>query len=382
MWEQGLERNKARWITTIFFILSGLLSATWSSRIPQVQQGLGLDDGAWGIVLAALPVGLVTGILFSSWLVAHFGTRRVMTTSCILMAFFLALLGIIDERGLLMIALFFMGVFRTILNISVNTRSMEVQQLYDKPIVSLFHGIWSIACFAAASIGTLMIIYGIIPAIHFLSIAVPIAILALVFGKMNPAAHNKPVERRPFFIKPDRYLLLLGTIAFCIMICESTMFDWSVNYYEKVVKPGKGLVTAGYTAFIIAMAFGRLFGDRFIARYGTVRILVFNGLLMAVGFAIASVFPYIIPATFAFLVIGIGDSILIPIVYTLAASSKKMQPSYALASVSLIGSTGFIAGPLLIGMISDAWGMSTAFGIVALLSVCITMLTLVVKKYL
>ncbi|MGV3657691.1 MAG: MFS transporter, partial [Chitinophagaceae bacterium] len=288
-------RKKNRWITALYFILSGIITASWSSRIPDVQQKLGLDDAAWGSVLFLLPVGLVTGLLLSSWLVARFGTTAIMIGGCLISCLLLTLLGIAGGQLQLMVTLFFFGAVRTILNMGVNTRSVEVQRLYNKPIVSTFHGLWSAACFLAAAIGTLMIVYNIVPLWHFAGIATFCLLLVLATRKaVANGRHIKP-QQRPFFVKPDKYLLLLGLIAYCGMLAESTMFDWSVNYFEKVVEADKSMVTLGYTSFIIAMALGRLLGDRLIARFGAANMLMYNGVLMATGFGVAALFPSLLP---------------------------------------------------------------------------------------
>lgn len=375
-------RRRRRLITAIYFFLSGIITASWSSRIPDVQQKLQLDDAVWGSVLFALPVGLVTGLLLSSWLIARFGTSVLMVLGCIVSCTLLAGLGFAGERVQLMITLFLFGGVRTILNMAMNTQSVEVQRLYDKPIVSTFHGLWSLACFFSAAIGTLMIVYNVLPRYHFVIIG--IFCLLVVFAtrkRVSNGAHVKP-QLRPFFVKPDKYLLVLGLIAFCGMLAESTMFDWSVNYFEKVVATDKQFVTTGYTAFIVAMSLGRLLGDRLIARFGPVNMLMTNGVLMAIGFAIAALFPFLLPAAIGFVLIGLGDSIVVPIVYTLSARSKIMQPSYALASVTLIGYTGFLTGPLLVGSISEAVGMQWSLVVVGSISLGITFFTWYVKRYL
>jgi MFS family permease len=180
----------------------------------------------------------------------------------------------------------------------------------------------------------------------------------------------------------DRFLFVLGLIAFCAMLCESTIFDWSVNYFEKIVKVDKALVTIGYTSFIIAMATGRLLGDRLIDRFGSQNLLIWNGITMAIGFALVALFPYLLPAAFGFLLIGLGDSVIVPILYTLSARTPKMPPGYAIASVTLIGYTGFITGPLLVGFISEALGMQWALGVVGVISLFVPLLTLYVKRFL
>ena len=376
------DAKKQRRITAVYFFLSGILTASWSSRIPDVQQRLGLNDGAWGSVLFFLPVGLVLGLLLSSWLVARFGTSRVKVIAFFVSCFLLCMLGLASGAMQLMATLFLFGAVRTILNIAMNTQSVAVQKLYTRPIVSTFHGLWSLACFASAAFGTLMIVNNVAPLWHFLIVAAACcAVAVLTWKTIDFKSHIKP-EQRPFLVMPDRYLFVLGLIAFCGMLCESTMFDWSVNYFEKIVQTDKALVTIGYTSFIIAMAAGRLLGDRLVARFGPVNLLIANGLIMATGFALAALFPFLLPAAFGFLLIGLGDSVIVPILYTLSARTTKMQPGYAIASVTLIGYVGFITGPLLVGFISEAWGMQWSLAVVGSISLAIPFLTLYVKRFL
>lgn len=372
-------RKMQRWFITIYFFFSGILTATWSSRIPDIQQKLQLNNAALGTVLFAIPVGLVTGLSFSSWAVASFGARKMMQLSCLLAALFLALCGLVETTFLLMLILFFVGLSRTLLNLAANTSALEVQQLYDRPIIASFHGVWSVACFAAAGISAILLAVGVAPLLHFAIIAVIVVLLVFMLkAKQMPV--NAPPERRPFFVMPDKYLFLLGLMALCSMLCEGAMFDWSVNYFEKVIGAKKPLVITGYIAFIVMMAGGRLVGDRFIHLFGANRIIIICGLLMATGFAIAALFPYLVVAAFGFLLIGLGDSILVPVVYMLASRSQKMPASYALSSVTLIGYTGFLIGPLLIGNVSEYLGMPVAFGILSCVSLLIVVLSIRVKS--
>jgi MFS family permease len=372
-------REKERWITAIFFGLSGILSATWSSRIPDIQQKLGLNNTAWGAVLFALPVGLVVGLSVASWIVTKFGTKTIMLAGCVLAALVLCLAGLVNTPVLLVLSLFSVGFVRTIFSIAVNTGSIDVQRLYERPVIATFHGIWSISCFVAAALATVMIIAGISPDIHFVIVAIAVVVVG-VLAKPGGRSETGSIEKRPFFVKPDNYLFILGLIAFCGMFAESAMFDWSVNYFDKVVGAGKRFSTAGYTAFIIAMAAGRFAGDQLIHKYGVFVLMRFNGLLMAVGFAVAVFFPFLVPAILGFVLVGLGDSIIIPAVYSLAAKTKKMPPSYALASVTMIGYAGFLSGPLLIGFISDAFSMKWAFALVCVVSLCIVFLSVQLRK--
>lgn len=366
------EGSVARWTTTMFFILSGLLTASWSSRIPDMQRYLQLSNAAWGTVLFAMPVGQVAGLMGTGWLLARFGVRRALTAATILLALVLVGAGASQSRIQLMIALFGLGFGRTLLNISVNTRATEVQRFYPEPIMVTFHGLWSLACFGAAGIGSIMLVNGWLPLQHFILIAATAIGFALLYEWRRDHNPHVAPDKRPLFVKPDRYLVLLGGITFCGMLCESVLFDWSVNFFDKVLDAPKALATAGYTAFTLAMTTGRLLGDRLVGRFGPIRMLMINGGLMAAGFLLAGLAPSIAPAIVAFAFIGLGASVIVPVVYVLAAKSKKMQPAYALAAVTLVGYCGFLAGPLLTGYISEVLNMQWAFGLLALsgLGIC------------
>lgn len=373
-------RTKIRYSTAAFFFLSGIISATWASRIPEVQHKFNLSDAQWGGVLFALPVGLVIGLPISSWLIEKFTSARMMTVGGIIFALLLLSLCLAPTVLTLVIFLFCFGLSRSMFTMSLNTNSIEVQNIYQKPIVASFHGVWSLACFCAAAIGTFMISNSINPAIHFGIISIVVITLILLNIRKGNIKKDAALERKPFFIKPDRYLFILGLITFCTMMCEVTIFDWAVNYFEKVVKADKGMVTLGYTAFIITMTLGRITGDKIIALVGLQKVLLINGIIMSAGFIIAVCFPYLYMAALGFLLIGLGDSIIIPTVYSIAGQSAKMKPTYAIASVTMIGYAGFLSGPLVVGSISQKWGMASAFTLMAVLSFFISVLAIVLSK--
>jgi MFS family permease len=372
-------RNKVRWTTAAFFFLSGIVTSTWSSRIPDIQRELHLSNAELGGVLFAISAGLVFALPLSSWLVARFSSIKMMTISTILYAIIIFLLGVAPNVYSLVILLFFFGAIRNLVSISANTNSIEVQTLHQKPIIATFHGIWSLACFVGIAIGAFMISRGVSPLLHFLIIGILIIVGVFIFKRKERKNDVSP-EKKKFFVKPDRYLFILGLIAFCTMFCESCMFDWSINYYNKVIHADKDYVTFGYSAFIIMMTLGRLSGDWFIARLGAGNILWINGLLMATGCMVVISFPDVLFASIGFSLIGLGSSIIVPIVYSLAGESTKMSAGYAIASVTMIGYIGFLSSPLVVGALSEKFGMQAAFGILILISLAIFVLAIGLKK--
>jgi MFS family permease len=116
------------------------------------------------------------------------------------------------------------------------------------------------------------------------------------------------------------------------------------------------------------MTGGRLTGDYIANRIGRKKMLQISGLLMGSGLAIAVIFPFIIPATIGFLLVGFGVSSVVPLVYSAAGKSTTMSPGMALAAVSSISFIGFLIGPPLIGIVAQFADLRWSFAIVAILA--------------
>ncbi len=193
-------RTKIRLSTAIFFFLSGIVSATWASRIPEIQQKFQLSDAEWGGVLFALPLGLITGMPLSSWLIAKFSSSKMMTVGGVIFSSLLCGLALAPNvYGLIMI-LYLFGMSRNLSTISINTNSIEVQRLYEKPIVVTFHGVWSLACLFAAALGTYMISKSLSPGIHFSIISFLTVSIILLNKRNGSVKKNEVAEKKPFLL--------------------------------------------------------------------------------------------------------------------------------------------------------------------------------------
>ncbi len=373
------QRRLHRIAVSGFFFLAGICFASWASRIPDIQAKLQLSSAELGGILLCLPVGLLTSLPVAGFLVAKYGSRIIVMIAAILYSCTLPMLGFAGSVGQLMITLFVFGFGGNMMNISINTQAVGTETLYEKPIMASFHGVWSMAGFTGAAVGTLMVRFHILPPYHFLCITgISICILILFSGKLVPKDHSRD-EKQPIFVRPDKSLLNFGLIAFFSMICEGAMFDWSGIYFAKVVRPDPSLVTVGYTAFMCTMATGRFIGDWVAFRLGMKRMLQLSGLLTAAGLLLAVIFPQLITATIGFLIVGAGVSSIIPMIYSAAGKSKKMSAGVAIAAVSTIGYLGFLIGPPFIGFIAQATSLRISFGLIAVMGTMIAIISTKIK---
>ncbi len=362
----------------VFFFIAGLCFASWASRIPDIKHHLGLSDGQLGLILFAMPVGTMCSLPFTGWIISKLGSRTILLFAAFFYPTTLVMIGLVQQPWHLALALFVFGNFGNFFNISVNTQAIAVEQMYGKTIMASFHGIWSLAGFSGAALGTLMIALQFNPFIHFLIIFLLDLGLVIYFSRYT-VRDNKGGPNTSFFTKPDRFILIYGLIAFGSMVCEGTMFDWSGVYFQKIVAAPTQLVTLGYLSFMGMMASGRFISDKFTHKFGIKLVLIASGILITSGLLLAVIFPFIITAAIGFMLVGLGVSSVVPLVYSAAGKSKTMSPGAALAAISTIGFIGFLLGPPLIGTIAEYSSLRWSFTLIAILGFSITVLASRVK---
>ena len=372
-------KKQIRIAVSTFFFCQGLCFASWASRIPDIKSSLHLSDAGLGSILLALPAGQLLAMPFSGRLVTSFGSKKVLRICAVLYAICLTNIGLATQPWHLAVGLFLFGICGNFCNISVNTQAVRAEKIYDRPIMTSFHGVWSTAGFTGAAIGLLMMGLYMSPYIHFWIVAAVVIITILITQKYLQQGRAAVTEKKPFFSKPDGMLVQLGVIGFFSMASEGAMFDWSGVYFQQIVNAPTSLIALGYLTFMIAMASGRFMGDKLIAKYGRKKMLRISGILISSGLFISVLFPYIVTATIGFLIVGFGVSSIVPMVFSAAGKHSKVAPGMALAAVSSISFLGFLMGPPLIGYVAELLNLRYSFALIGLLGVTISLMVSKIK---
>jgi len=366
--------------SAVFFFISGFGYASWASRIPTIQYQLHLNEAQLGAVLFALPVGLILTLPVTGRLLSVYSSRSVLLFGALFINIVLSVIGFTANIWQLGITLFCYGSARNLLNISINAQAVGVQKLYKKSIMATFHGIWSLAGFAGAAVGYVMTYYNIAVVYHFLGISISLIIFSLYF--FRDTLHEKPAPQahKKIFYLPEKSLLKFAFICFASMAVENTMYDWSGIYFEKIIHVAKSTATVGFVICMVAMTAGRFIGDKMISRYGIKTVLQFSGIFIFCGLLLAVLLPYPVTATLGFILVGLGVSCIVPMVFQMAGKSTTMGSGPALASISSIGYLGFLLVPPFIGFIAQAASLRWSFGIIAMLGAMIVILVRNLKE--
>lgn len=354
---------------SVYFFISGLAFASWASRIPTIKTGFGLNEAELGSILFTMPISSLLGLPVSGWLVNKYDSRWPLFLGFIAHAFFLLLIGLSDSILLFTTAIFLFAFSNRVTNIAMNTQAINLQNIYTKKINGSFHGLWSLGGIAGVGITTAMVALGIGIRIHFLSVAA-LVLLASIFSFGSLMQNDKSARPSGFsFRKPDPMILMLGFLIFYAAICEGGMFDWSGIYFKEVV--GVEIFTAGYLAFMTAMAFSRFLSDWIIHRIGMPRMFVISSIMVTVGLLTAIIFPLFWTALIGFMIVGAGTAAVVPMAFTLAGSSKRYSPGTAISMIGTFGLIGFMIGPPLIGYIAHTFNLRFSFVFMAIMGMSI-----------
>src|SRR5215207_2781785 len=357
----------ARWGTTGFFLLLGTVLGSWVARIPAVQNGLGLDDAQLGFALLSTAVGAILAMPATGWLVREWGNPRVVRAAATTLCVALPLLPLAPSMPLLMLTLFIFGIGFGLLDVSMNVQAVAVEERYGQPIMSTFHGVFSIGGLVGAATAGLIAGAGTLPFPHLLAVALVLLILVAIASRPLldlPAA----AEGVPVFAIPPRSLLGLGLLSFCVLFGEVAVADWSAVYLENVLDSTPAIAAAGFGASSLAMAGMRFAGDALTVRFGTERLVRVGGLVAGLGMTGGLLIGTIPAAVIGFACVGGGLAVAFPIALGAGGRTPGLASGTAIGAVATAGYTGLLVGAPLIGFVSDHAGLGLALGLVAILS--------------
>jgi MFS family permease len=355
------------------FFAHGMLFASWAAHIPHVKAHLGLNNGSLGFALLGVPIGSVSAIALSAYLVPRAGSRRVVQASLAGYCAAGPFVGLAGSVAALFVALFFWGAFQGMLDIAMNTQAITVEGARQRPLMNGMHASWSIGAFCGAGIGALGVAIGLSLTNQLLVIgAIALAVVGwLDLSQLPDAPHDTAKARAQRGRRLSTAMMLLGAVAFASMLCEGAAADWSSVYLRDSLDGSTASSGLAYAAFAFAMVLVRFFGNRLLARYPAHVLLPALAVATTVGFGAALVIDAVPAGIAGFFLLGIGVGAVVPTAFSAAGRLPNVHPGVGVAAVSGLGWAGFVCGPPLIGQLANATSLPVALAIVPILTAVI-----------
>jgi MFS family permease len=403
----GNDTSRVRAAVTAFFAMDGFVFASWAVRIPAVKAAVGASPATLGIALLGVSAGAIATMALTGALCRRFGSARVVVAGAAWLSLALLLPALARSAVALGLGLAVFGIGYGGLNVAMNSLAVDVVAVLRRPVMPSFHAAWSFGGLAGAALGGLAAPV-LSPLADFslvclLGLAVTVACGGIVLTTPLPVAQAENAmpapgtggsgaagaggsgaagagkagaregqkESAPGLSRPAghtgvwRTVLLLGVIALCSTYGEGAVSDWGALHLREDLGAASGIAAAGYAAFALAEACGRLAGSTLLARLGQTRVLVYGGVVTFAGMITAALSPVLPLALVGFALAGLGVANAFP---TAMARVGILGGPHGVAIASTLGYAGFLLGPPAIGFLAGAISLRVALTTVSLLA--------------
>ncbi|WP_130830839.1 MFS transporter [[Erwinia] mediterraneensis] len=364
--QQNKKAQYRQWATRIIFLINGLGMSAWAPLVPFARDRLSLNGASLGALLLCLGIGSLVAMPLTGSLVGRLGCRRVMIGSTLLILLTLPLLAILHWVPGMAVALMLFGAGLGTLDVAMNYQAVEVEKAAARPMMSGFHGFFSLGGILGAGAVSLLMSTGLTP---LLSVAAVMTVMVILLLISLPALLNERLHQpnQPWLVRPRGWVAFLGMLCFILFLAEGAVLDWGalLLMHNKLVPAAHAGL--GYAVFSVAMTLGRFTGDKIILRFGRYPVMLTGALAAALGVTLLVFAPWPALAFAAFLLLGFGLANTVPMLFNAVGNQKAMPANLAISAMTTLGYAGILSGPALIGFLSQSIGLNSTFLLIALL---------------
>jgi predicted MFS family arabinose efflux permease len=346
------------WSYRLTFLLSGMSLGAWAPLVPFARERAGLDEAQLGLLLLCFGLGSMLAMPLAGALTTHKGCRFVSLIGGALICSMLPLLATLSSFTALAITLALFGAGLGSIDVAMNVQGLMVERDHRRPLMSGFHGLFSLGGIASALLMSVLLWGGASPLV---AVSVVVAIVGglllwharhlLPYGADDPAAP---------FAWPSAKVLAVGVLCFIALLVEGAVLDWSAVFLNRAHQIDLSVAGSAYAVFSLTMAAGRFSGDALRKRFGAVSLLIGGGLLVMVGFAMAVLLQPWPLFLLGFALIGLGLANAFPVYCSVVGAQTAMPAGLAIAVITGIGYCGILLGPALIGFVAHLIGLRDA----------------------
>jgi MFS family permease len=389
--------GKARAAVALLFLTNGALFANLLPRYPAIMEDLRLSNAAFGLAVAAFPLGALIAGLASGALIRRFRSSRVAVAGTVLTSLGILGAGMAPSWAVLAAALFFAGAMDAVTDVAQNAHGLRVQRLYQRSIINSLHAVWSIGAVLGGLMGAAAAGLELAPGIHLSISAALFAALTLCCYRFllpgpetddggaaatGAAGAPAPDNRRAAGGTAAKYGILaaLVLIATAGALVEDAGSSWSAVYLSGSLGAATTVAGLGFVALTGAQFIGRLLGDRLVDRFGQRTVARAGGVIAAVGMGTALALPSIPGTILGFAAAGLGVATLVPAAMHAADELPGLRPGTGLTMVSWLMRVGFLVSPPVVGAIADAASLRAGLFVVPLAGLLVLALSPVLAR--
>ena len=362
-----------RLATFLVFAVNGAMIGTWVAHIPWLQDHLGISKATLGLCLLCMAAGALVSMPLTGHVLDRRPSASLTRWTTLVFCLMLPLPLLATSPYMLGAILFVFGASNGAMDVSMNAHGVAIQEQLDRPVMSSFHGGWSVGGFAASGLVAVAAAAGLDPRVESLIVGVALLLLSLWITRRLGAASAHSSAGHGLALPdagraPDRRPLLPRDAG-------RGRHRRLERHLPPAQTPARAPPTAAlaFTGFSLGMAIARLGGDFVNARIGAGSSAARRngaGRDRARRRAPDRRRPCL-PSS-ASSSAASGSRTRSPLLFS--AAGRVDPPGPSLAAAFTLGYTGFIVGPPVIGVLSDQVGLPRTLALLLLAPVAVTVL--------
>jgi predicted MFS family arabinose efflux permease len=346
------------WSYRLTFLLSGMSLGAWAPLVPFARERAALEEAQLGLLLLCFGLGSMLAMPIAGALTTRKGCRFVSLIGGALICSMLPLLATLSSFSALAVALALFGAGLGSIDVAMNVQGLMVERDHGRPLMSGFHGLFSLGGIASALLMSLLLWGGASPLFAVLFVVAIVGGLLLWHARhLLPYGADDPSAP---FARPSAKVLAVGVLCFIALLVEGAVLDWSAVFLNRAHQIDLSVAGSAYAVFSLTMAAGRFSGDALRKRFGAVSLLIGGGVLVMVGFAMAVLLQPWPLFLLGFALIGLGLANAFPVYCSVVGAQTAMPAGLAIAVITGIGYCGILLGPALIGFAAHLIGLRDA----------------------
>lgn len=371
-------QTPATWRNALFvvFTINGLGFSTWLARVPAIRDGLDISTAEVAALLFTGALGAVSGLVFSSHIIAWIGQRNTILFFGLLGLIGLAGIGIgsswVSSYALTVIAIICAGAGNGIADVAMNVEGAAVEKAVSRNIMPWFHAFWSLGTVTGAGLSALMSFLGVGIAPHTIAMALVMApvlwIVSRVITDDRGSVSEEGVSQRSTLadrlrVWKEPRTLAIGIIALGMAFAEGSANDWLALAIVDGRDQTNAVGALWFGFFTLGMMTGRIGGVYLLDKFGRVPVLQWSAAMAIAGLALVILVEQPVLSGLGALMWGLGSSLGFPVGMSAAADNPEGSAA-RVSAVATVAYGAFLIGPPLIGGLGESIGILAALWVV------------------
>ncbi|MFF2887051.1 MFS transporter [Paenibacillus sp. NPDC057967] len=374
-------------IFATMFVLGGVQN-TKGLILEKVQNDISLDVSQVGIMVSTFQIGFLLASLIAGIFADRKGIKIVMSIGTVLM-----IGGLIGTSAAFTVA-FFLG-FYLIVGLGIGSMTVSVATLIPTffkeragVVFNLANALFGVGMIVTPLLLNFIFAHNVSWRFFYIGTAVVIAVILLALLAFKPAKQAASQGQDTVTISSilklfqDRQILFVILFILFYVAVEAGFLNFFPIFYTALDIAGmdaaQKAATAGYiiASFAFLFTIGRFVGGFIIYKLGERRTLVVFSLFALVSLIVGRIF--MTDFSYLMMLFGLALSVLFPTAQGIASKLTRQAGSLQGLIYVASGLGGAVIG-ILIGQVSQVFGISNGFNLLIVLTLVIVVLALLIR---